>query len=148
MRERLLGIIRKEFRQTFREPRMRSMLFLPPLVQLLVFGFAVNLDVHHATWLGWIGDHSHQSRELLAAFQGSGRFDVAARRRTIARSATCWIRTKWIWWFECCRASNGMQLGRSTAVQVLINGANSNTASIVSSYASSIISNFAAEATQ
>ena len=41
MRERLLCIIRKEFRQAFREPRMRGMLFLPPLIQLFVFGFAM-----------------------------------------------------------------------------------------------------------
>ena len=78
MRERLFEIIRKEFRQAFREPRMRSMLFLPPLIQLLVFGFAVNLDVDTAASPGWISDRTSESRELLAAFQGSGRFDVVA----------------------------------------------------------------------
>jgi len=78
MRERLLTIIRKEFLQAFREPRMRMMLFMPPLIQLFVFGFAVNLDVDHAS-LAWMdGDRTYQSRELLAAFQGSGRFDVVA----------------------------------------------------------------------
>src|SRR5258708_38115644 len=79
MRERLLGIIRKEFRQAFREPRMRGMLFIPPLVQLFVFGFAVNLDVDHAT-LAWMdGDRSFQSRALLAAFQGAARLDAIAQ---------------------------------------------------------------------
>ena len=78
MRERLIEIIRKEFRQAFREPRMRGMLFMPPLIQLFVFGFAVNLDVDHAR-IAWVdGDRTYQSRELLAAFQGSGRFDVVA----------------------------------------------------------------------
>ena len=78
MRERLLCIIRKEFIQAFREPRMRSMLFIPPLIQLLVFGYAVNLDVDHAT-IAWMDRRSLlQSRELLAAFQGSGRFDMVA----------------------------------------------------------------------
>src|ERR1700730_2007179 len=79
MRERLKEIIRKEFRQAFRDTRMRTLLFLPPLIQLLIFGLAVNLDVDHSR-IAWMdGDHSFQSRELLSAFQGNGRFDVFAR---------------------------------------------------------------------
>ena len=144
MRERLLGIIRKEFRQAFREPRMRSMLFIPPLVQLFVFGFAVNLDVDHAT-LAWMdGDRSYQSRDLLAAFQGSGRFDVVAEPSS-DREAQQLLDTnkadlivRVLPGFE-----RDLARGRNTSVQVLINGTNSNTASIVSSYASSIITNFA-----
>ena len=58
MRERLIEIIRKEFRQAFREPRMRGMLFMPPLIQLFVFGFAVNLDVDHSR-IAWMdGDRT------------------------------------------------------------------------------------------
>ena len=45
MRNRILCIIRKELTQTFRDPRARGMLIMPPLIQLLIFGFAVNLDV-------------------------------------------------------------------------------------------------------
>ena len=41
--KRLRVIIQKEFRQAFREPRMRVMLFLPPLIQLIVFGFAAEV---------------------------------------------------------------------------------------------------------
>src|SRR5579883_539349 len=78
MRERLFEIIRKEYRQAFREPRMRFMLFLPPIIQLLIFGFAVNLDVDHGQIAWEDGDRSYESRELLAAFQASGRLEVAA----------------------------------------------------------------------
>lgn len=149
MRERLLCIIRKEFRQAFREPRMRIMLLLPPLVQLFVFGFAVNLDVDHAN-LAWMdGDRTYQSRELLAAFQGSGRFDVVAepandrdvQQLLDASKADLVVRV--LPGFE-----RNLARGRNTSVQVLINGTNSNTASIVSSYASSIITGFASEVMQ
>jgi ABC-2 type transport system permease protein len=146
MRERLLCIIRKEFRQAFREPRMRGMLFIPPLVQLFVFGFAVNLDVDHAT-LAWMdGDRTYQSRELLAAFQGSGRFDVVAQPandrqvQQLLDSSDADLVVRVLPGFE-----RDLERGRSTSVQVLINGSNSNTASIVSSYASSIITSFAAD---
>ena len=78
MWERIWVILRKEFRQTLREPRMRVLLFVPPLVQLIVFGYAVNLDVDH-TRIAWMDrDRTPQSRELLAAFEGSRRFQVAA----------------------------------------------------------------------
>ena len=45
MRERLAVMIRKEFRQALREPRMRAMLIVPPVVQLIIFGYAANMDV-------------------------------------------------------------------------------------------------------
>jgi ABC-2 type transport system permease protein len=149
MRERLLCIIRKEFRQAFREPRMRGMLFIPPLVQLFVFGFAVNLDVDHAT-LAWMdGDRTYQSRELLAAFRGSGRFDVVAQPandrqvQQLLDSSNADLVVRVLPGFE-----RDLERGRSSSVQVLINGSNSNTASIVSSYASSIITNFASQVMQ
>ncbi|HLK18232.1 MAG TPA: ABC transporter permease [Bryobacteraceae bacterium] len=149
MRERLIEIIRKEFRQTFREPRMRTMLFLPPIIQLLVFGFAVNLDVTHSTMAWMDQDRTPQSRELLAAFEGSGRFeirDTPANDREVqalldANKVDMVVRV--LPGFE-----RDLTRGRSTAVQILINGTNSNTASIVSGYASTIVADFATQAMQ
>ena len=43
--QRLVHIIRKEFRQTLREPRMRGMLLFPPLIQLFIFGTADTVTV-------------------------------------------------------------------------------------------------------
>src|SRR5579871_3862182 len=78
MRQRLRSIIRKEFLQVFRDPRMRGLLFIPPLVQLLIFGYAANLDVNTAR-IAWMDqDRSPQSRDLLSEFLGSGRFVVSA----------------------------------------------------------------------
>src|SRR5205823_13418576 len=78
MWERIAVILRKEFIQALREPRMRVLLFVPPIVQLLVFGFAVNLDVDHAR-IAWMDmDRTPASRELRERFEGSGRFDVVA----------------------------------------------------------------------
>ena len=78
MWERIAVILRKEFSQVLREPRMRLLLFVPPLVQLIVFGFAVNLDVDHAH-IAWMDmDGTPASRALRDRFTGSGRFDVVA----------------------------------------------------------------------
>src|SRR6266700_2866252 len=81
MWERILVILRKEFIQALREPRMRMLLFVPPMVQLLVFGFAVNLDVDHSR-IGWMDmDRTPLSRDLRERFEGSGRFDIVALPR-------------------------------------------------------------------
>jgi ABC-2 type transport system permease protein len=145
MWERLREIIRKEFRQAFREPRMRSMLFLPPLIQLLVFGYAVNLDVEHST-MAWVDrDRTPESRELLAAFQGSGRFELIAtpaddrEAQAMLDGSTVDTVITVLPGFE-----RDILRGRTTSVQVLLNGTNSNTASIVSGYASSVVAGFAA----
>ena len=77
---RVFEILRKEFRQVLREPRMLGMLIGPPVLQLLIFGYAVNMDVDHS-WIAWMDqDRTPQSRELLARFEGSPQFRVAAAR--------------------------------------------------------------------
>jgi drug efflux transport system permease protein len=143
MRERLIEIIRKEFRQAFREPRMRFLLFLPPLVQLLIFGYTVNLDVENSRMVWFDRDNTPQSRELLAAFQGSGRFQLVAvpiddrEVQKLLDGGKADIVVNVLPGF-----ARDIQRGRTAAVQILMNGSNSNTASILAGYASSIVSSY------
>jgi ABC-2 type transport system permease protein len=144
MWKRIREIVLKEFRQTLREPRMRILLFLPPLVQLLVFGYAVNLDVDHVR-IGWFDrDHTSQSRDLLAAFQGSPRFDLVAVpasdedvQRLLDESRVHAVVSVFPGF------GRDIERGVTTGVQVLVDGSNSNTASIASAYANQAISGFA-----
>jgi ABC-2 type transport system permease protein len=147
MWERILVILRKELIQALREPRMRLLLFVPPMVQLLIFGFAVNLDVDH-TRIAWMDlDRTPLSRELRAKFEGSGRFDVVAEpasedavQRTLDRGeAQAVVRI-------APNFERDVKRGRPTEVQVLLDGTNSNTASLVASYAGSVIADFSAAA--
>jgi ABC-2 type transport system permease protein len=147
MRQRLRMMVRKEFRQTVRDARMRAMLFMPPLIQLLIFGFAVNLDVEQAR-IAWMDqDHTPESRELLSEFEGSGRFAVVATpggeaemQRLLDRGTVDGV----------IRVLPGfahdINRGRTSAVQVLLDGTNSNTASIVSAYAGQAIQRYASVA--
>src|SRR5947209_3800990 len=143
MWERIRVMLRKEFIQALREPRMRVMLFVPPMVQLLVFGFAVNLDVDH-TRIAWMDmDRTPLSRELRARFEGSGRFDVVSQPANEADvqqaldRGTAQAVVRVLPGFE-----RDVQRGRPTEVQVLIDGTNSNTASLVASYGGAIIADF------
>ena len=80
MWKRIREIVRKELRQTLREPRMRVVLFIPPLIQLIIFGYAVNLDVETSR-IAWMDqDRTPASRELFEAFARLGA--VSGARRT------------------------------------------------------------------
>jgi ABC-2 type transport system permease protein len=145
--QRLRYMIRKEFRQTLREPRARGMLIIPPIVQLLVFGFAVNLDVNSAT-IAWMDqDHTPQSRQLLSYFQGSGKFNIAAEPQDERSMQDLLDRAKVEGVVRVLPGfGKDLERGRPTSVQLLLDGTNSNIAGIISGYASSTIARFSAEA--
>ena len=140
---RIQEIIRKEFRQVLREPRMRVVLIFPPLLQLIIFGYAVNLDIEN-TPLAWMDqDRTPASRELRAAFESSRYFRVAtepAREEQVrdlldhgAVQAVVQIHPGF---------GRDIQRGATSAVQILVDGTNSNSASIVSSYATQIVGDY------
>src|ERR1700688_1115893 len=88
---RMLALIRKEFRQILRDRRLAISLILPPTLQLLLFGFALNATVTNLL-LGVVDDsRTPASRELVAnmtesrAFRGAGAyFNVNEMSRKIA----------------------------------------------------------------
>lgn len=145
MWHRIREIIRKEFLQTFRDPRARALLLGPPLLQLVLFGYAVNLDVENAR-MAWVdGDNTPASRELLAAFEGSRYFNVTEMpnneretQKLLDHGAVQAV----------VRVLPGfardIKRGDTASVQVLVDGTNSNTAGIVSAYATQIVATFAA----
>jgi len=143
MWERVGVILRKEFIQVLREPRMRGLLFIPPLLQLIIFGYAVTLDVDNAR-IAWMdNDGTPESRALLARFEGSGRFQLVATPRSeqdvqnILDHGEAHAVVRVLPGFARNLARN-----QSAEVQVLLDGTNSNTASLVSAYAAGVIADF------
>ncbi len=143
MWERIGVILRKEFIQVFREPRMRGLLFIPPLLQLIVFGYAVTLDVDNAK-IAWMdNDGTPASRALLARFEGSGRFQVVATPgneqevQSILDHGDAHGVVRVLPGF-----ARDLARGQSAEVQVLLDGTNSNTAALVSAYAAGVIADF------
>jgi len=147
MWERILEIIRKEIRQTLRDPRRRILLIGPPLIQLIVFGYAVNMDVENAR-LAWMDmDGTPLSRELLAAFEGSPNFRIVARPGRYAEVQDLMDRGR----VDLAIAvspgfARDLVRGGMPAVQILIDGTNSNTGGIVAAYAQEVLARFARDA--
>lgn len=143
MRQRLRCIIRKEFRQVLRNQQTRSMLLLPPLIQLLIFGYAVNLDVNYAQ-VAWMDeDRTPQSRELLSRFQGSGLFEILATPSSQTEMQDLLDRGTVSGVIRVLPGfGRDIQHGRSTSVQILLDGTDSNSTQLVSGYAGNVIARF------
>ncbi len=145
MLERISAIVRKELSQMLRNRRTRWFLFVPPMFQLIIFGYAVNLDVDNLR-MAWMDmDQSPQSHDLLAAFQGSGRFLLTALPQTekdiqdVLDHGQAQVVVRVLPGF-----GRDILLGRPTSAQILVDGTNSNTASLASAYTTQLIANYSA----
>lgn len=146
---RLIAILVKEFIQLFRDPRMRGIVFVAPILQLMLFSYAATTDVRHIALAVQDEDHSAISRELVARFEGSGYFDVVARldgddsvRRYLDEGRTQAVLHVGPGFAADVRA------GRPSPAQVIVDGTDSTTGSIVLQYGSRIIAQYAGELAQ
>ena len=105
---------------------------------MLIFGYAVNLDVDTATHrLDGSGPHARKAASCAPQFEGSGHFiDHGALRETSSEMQTLLDRGQVDGVIRVLPGfARDIERGRATSVQVLLDGTNSNTASIVSGYA-------------
>jgi ABC-2 type transport system permease protein len=144
MWQRIKEIIRKEFYQTLRDPRSRALLLGPPLLQLVIFGYAVNMDVE-LTKIAWMDmDRTYESRALLSAFQGSRYFTI---QKTLSSEDQITEELDWGRVEAVVRVLPGfarnIYRGSTAEVQILVDGTNSNTAAIASNYVLQTVAGFA-----
>jgi ABC-2 type transport system permease protein len=143
MFERIHHMLIKEFIQVFRDPRMRIVIFVIPCVQVLVIGYAVSTGVTHVRTALYDLDNSQVSRDLTSRFVQSGYFDIVtivgddreARAVLDRNDVTAVLR------FNHGFAED-IRAGRTATLQILVDGTDSNTASIALSYAMKIGSAF------
>lgn len=139
MMERIKHMLIKEFIQIFRDPRMKGIIFLMPIVQLLVFGYAVTTDVRDVTTAVYDLDNSSASRELVARFVESGYFDVVAYAtgpddvRQLIDRGDVRVVLQMNSGFEA-----DLRAGRTAELQLIVDGTDSNTAGIVLDYSAKI----------
>jgi len=149
MWERLKHMLIKEFIQILRDPRMKAVIFVMPVLQLIVFGYAVTTDVTEIPTAIADFEYSRQSRELVRRFESSGYFKVIQRvgsagavRDLVDRGVV-----KAALQFDPGFTKDLMR-GRTVAVQVIVDGTDSNTASVVMDYANRIIVQYNQEASR
>jgi len=135
MFDRLRAMLIKEFIQVFRDPRMRFVLFVIPALQTVIFGYAVNMDVKNIPTAILDRDNSAESRDLVAIMGSSGYFKTVARIDRYDQAGVLMDRgmVRVVLVINHGLAED-LRAGKASAVQVLLDGSDSNTAGVISGY--------------
>ncbi len=144
MLARLKQMLIKEFIQALRDKRTRAILIAPPIIQMLVFGYAANFEIHHVATAILDLDHSQESRELVSRFQSSPYFDV--RRQLTDRNQIVELidRGEAVITLQIQPGfAENLRKGQTASLQAILDGTNSNTALIASGYVTLIAQGFA-----
>jgi len=143
MFERVLAILKKEFKQVFRDPRMRTVIFISPLIQILLFGYAANKDINYVPTGILDRDNTVESRELIRRFIYSKYFIPEHYIYTEKEQNSLLDRGKVIVVIHIDRGfGRNINAGKDAQVQLAFDGTDSNTAMIVMGYANTIVSGF------
>jgi ABC-2 type transport system permease protein len=141
--DRIYHILLKEFIEIRRDKWAIFRLLFPPLLQMLIFGYAATFEVYHVSTVILDRDHSQESRELISHFVASRRFDLVryadsekgVRKAIDSGDATVGITIQ-------PRFAALLQKGQPAPLQVVVDGTNSNTALIALGYVGQIVATY------
>ena len=141
---RTRAVARKEFLHILRDPRSLIMALALPFLMILLFGYALTLDVDRIPTIVYDEDQSPESRALISRFQGSRYFHImgtAVDYGTIERKID---RDECMLGIVVPRNyARDLRSGRRPQVQLLFDGSDSNTASIALGYANGVVQSLA-----
>ncbi len=140
---RTRAVLVKELHHIARDPRSLAMALAAPVMMLVLFGFALSLDVDRIPTLVYDQDGTSASRDLIRQVQGSHYFEILgsvnryeAIERGIDRNQILMgLVIPWDY-------SRNLKLGRSAPVQIVIDGSDSNTAGIALGYVDSVVRDY------
>jgi ABC-2 type transport system permease protein len=143
MWNRIRALVAKEFIVIWKDKRSRVVIIVPPLIQLMVFGYAATFDVTHVRTVVFNEDNGLASRDLVARFEGSPTFDVIGHISSAAqideaidsREASLVLRVGQTF-------SKDITSAQPASVQLIVDGRESNTALIIVGYASDVIADY------
>ncbi|HLX61897.1 MAG TPA: ABC transporter permease [Planctomycetota bacterium] len=140
---RILALTRKELLAVVKDPRSRVTLFLPTLIQCVIYGYAATYDLNHVSYVVLDQDRGAAAHEILAALDGSGIFtrvanvSSAAEYKAYVNEERALLGIQFEQDFE-----RRLQSGQSAGIQILADGRNSNTAGLATGYISMIVEAF------
>jgi ABC-2 type transport system permease protein len=136
--------MRKEVIELRQDPRIFAIIFIAPVVQLAVLGYAATTDVRNVPIVVVDADRSSASRDLISRFTGSGIFelvDVLSSPRDVDR----YLESGEAWMALSIPADFGAHLavGRGAALQVVADGSDASSTNIAMSYATELLAGYA-----
>lgn len=143
MFKRILALIRKEFISIWKDPRSRMLIVAPPLMQLLIFAHAATMEIRNIDMAVLDRSQTVQSRDLISEFQHSKWFRniVFVDNENQAAQMLRARKTQLILSINSDFAKK-LKQNRPTNVQVILDGRQTNTASITNGYVASILAQY------
>ncbi len=143
---RVFNLVLKELQQLRRDRAAKFRLLIPTLVQLFIFGYAATFEVYNVSTAVLDLDHSQESRDLIARFAASGRFQIVLTAKNDAEIARAIDRADAVVAIVIQAGfAEDLRKGLSAPAQVIVDGTNSNTALIALSYVGQIVADYAEE---
>ncbi|HKL49109.1 MAG TPA: ABC transporter permease [Desulfuromonadales bacterium] len=140
---RIMALVKKEFLALVKDRKSRTVLVAPPLIQLIIFGYAATYDLNRIPYAVYNEDPGIASRELLSRFEGSETFRLVENIQREEQIATFIDAKEALVVLRLGPSfSRDLLLGEPAEMQLIVDGRNSNTAAIVSGYVQDIVMRF------
>jgi len=140
---RLRAVARKETIQMLRDPRTLAVVVVLPVLMLVLYGYAINFDVKQIRMVVCDYDHSPSSRELVRLFERSGYFHVVSRVQRLKAVDEMLDRGRArVALVVPSDFSRDLARGRAAQIQTIVDGSDSNTATIALGYISGIVRDY------
>lgn len=140
---RILALTVKELLALLKDKRSRFVVIIPPLIQLLVFGYAASFDLNHIPYAVYDRDGGYAARDLIARLEGAPSFGLAQRIQRQEEIADLIDAREVLLVVQIPpRFTADLVSGRTAPVQILIDGRNSNSAQIAQNYLGRILTDF------
>lgn len=143
---RLAAVARKEFIHVLRDPRALGIAIVLPMIMLMIFGYALTMDLDRVPLAVWDQSRTPQSRELVARFEGSRYFSLVASPESYPEVEASLAKGR-VMMAVVIPVEFGRRVAsdRSTTVQVLADGSDANTTTLALSYAESVVRGYSQE---
>ncbi len=139
----IFALATKEFLALLRDKRSRMVLIIPPVAQLLIFGYAASFDLNHIPIAIYNEDNGATSRSFVSLVTGSPNFQVVATLHHEAQIAPLINQRRALLVLHIGqRFSRNLLQGRTSTIQAILDGRNSNTAMIALNYLHTVSSQF------
>ena len=140
MWRRIFSLMIKEFLALLKDKRSRMVIAAPPVIQLVVFGYAATYDLNHVPYAVYNEDTGAVSRQIAARFEGSPTFHLTGYLDSESQIAPLLNNKRVLMVVHFGpHFSRDMLLNRPANLQIIVDGRDSNTASLVLGYARSIV---------
>ncbi|MCX5776219.1 MAG: ABC transporter permease [Candidatus Firestonebacteria bacterium] len=138
--KKILNLAKKEFIQTFRDRKMLPIIFVAPVLQLIILGFAVTTDVKHIYLSVIDRDNSAESREIVGAALNSGYFDIkiSPKKESEIEEIFKAGKTDFVLYFPP-EYSKNIKMNKKAAFQIIADGSDATLTGIGFNYLNEIV---------